>query len=865
MTPVLWWIIQELVSILVLVVLVSVACLALRNRPAWRHALWLVVLIKFIIPPVVSWPWSLSDVVDRVMPASNAEVASSLPVRTLPISSGGGTELPVDEKPPLVDGGAIVSGVDEEQASVFDDELIDRSADAASVMDSSTDSPSLVFDEAAMALTQWVLIGMWSVGCVFALAVQFRRLRRQGNIVCRGSPAPQPLVTEIERASREMNVRSVPATVVSETASPFLWCLGRLRLIWPETLAGKDALIRSRGMIAHELAHVRRRDHWVAWLELAVGVIWWWNPLFWFVRRKLRESAETACDAIALSVYEDRREYAEMFLEMSSTSGPLAPAQVLGVDTDTRACFERRIAMILSDRGSGTVSAWGVLLAFCVAAVFLPAWSLAQNSSASKNGASVGPTTIVNEAPRDASPDARGDAAKNNVESSPSTVIPEDTPVYGARDWAGWFANHARHRKQEDGTFPPVAFKYLRKHVIEDLAAEPNASGAAEARAWLEVTGADKNWVEDDFKSTVERIGKWKLSVIQRAMGNEEFASRCSPKKGRPATPDELRGISFGPAAENGLRIAWVFDPAKEQYAVGTTLKCRVIVHNSGSQPVQFLGTLDHLDGDWSIRNAAGKPIQIQHIPYSTVWLKPRLLPYQRYRLEPGHLVELVGQGIGIGKGDHSPSRTQIAIWRIIDARPGDTVRISVETDLVSGESDLSAMHRGMFCSRDEFPEEQARDWSGSLRSGEVKFNVVAADEPAEPAAELSERARVLGGKIPDGPLGMLMRWQPVDSSKEWDTDKSLWLRRIVLDMKAIKPGATRADLSKRLLSDGPTRTCKAHRYQHPKCPFVKIDVFFDVEDVLSVEDHLSKGKPNDKAIRIEGPFLDLTSNFQRW
>ena len=317
----------------------------------------------------------------------------------------------------------------------------------------------------------------------------------------------------------------------------------------------------------------------------------------------------------------------------------------------------------------------------------------------------------------------------------------EDPPKgYGPRDWAGWFANQVRYRKQKDGTFPSVAFKNLRKWVIDDLSAKPNASGAAEAHAWLEATSADKNWAEDDFKSMIERIGKWKLSVIQRAMGYEEFASRCFPKQGRPATPDKLRGISFGQAAENGLRVAWAFDPAKKEYAVGETLKCRVIVHNSGSQPIQFLGS-DIQDGDWSIRDAAGKPIKTKHLPYSNVFLHLKMLPYQRYRLKPGHMLELSGQGFGIGKGDHSASESRFAIWRIIDARDGDTVRISVETELGltegSAKSPFGGVERDHFYSRDEFPEEKASDWSGSLRSGELKFKVVAAsvEPPAAPTA----------------------------------------------------------------------------------------------------------------------------------
>ncbi len=304
-------------------------------------------------------------------------------------------------------------------------------------------------------------------------------------------------------------------------------------------------------------------------------------------------------------------------------------------------------------------------------------------------------------------------------------IASEETPKeYGPQDWGQWFINTVQYRKRKDGSYSSESFKHLRKWVIDDLSGEPNAPGAAEARAWLEATAPDKNWAEEDFQSLVERIGTWRLSVIQRALPDEGAAGRSFPKPGRPATADELRSISFGRAAENGLRIAWVFDPAKKNYAIGESLKCRVMLHNSGSQPVQFVAW-DVLDGVWTIRDATGKPIQSEDVDHRRFWNYPRMATYQRYRLAPGHVVEIHGKGIGIGEADHSAAKNQAAIWRIIHARAGDSVEISVETklDLVhrSGEFSFDGF------TVDEFPEEKARDWSGSLRSGEVKFNIVAA------------------------------------------------------------------------------------------------------------------------------------------
>jgi beta-lactamase regulating signal transducer with metallopeptidase domain len=71
----------------------------------------------------------------------------------------------------------------------------------------------------------------------------------------------------------------------------------------------------STAWFVHELAHGKRRDHGVVWIELAAGVIWWWNPVFWHVRSRLREQAELSCDAWVISALpHGRRAYAESLL-----------------------------------------------------------------------------------------------------------------------------------------------------------------------------------------------------------------------------------------------------------------------------------------------------------------------------------------------------------------------------------------------------------------------------------------------------------------------------------------------------------------------------------------------------------------------
>jgi len=359
MTATLWWLVQNSIAVAALIAVVWVACRLLPNRPALQHTLWLVVLIKFVTPPIVSWPWSVSDVGDRiaqfVTPIEN-EIKSSPP------------DISRSEHKSRFNNGSPVAAVPA---------VSDRTAKPVEAV---TRADSTI--GAATRLAPRLLLGLWLAGCVIALAVQLRRIVRYGAVVQRGRPAPPALVKEITGVAGRLGLRPVPAMVVPQIATPFVWCLGWLRLIWPEALSSDTDVVRCRGIIAHELAHVKRRDHWVAWLELIATCLWWWNPLFWYVRRQLRETADLACDAQALSVVPgaDRRAYAETFLELSRlVSQSQTPAPALGVSTGARRTIERRLSMILNERVKARTSAASLLFVAVLAIVSLPVWSLAES------------------------------------------------------------------------------------------------------------------------------------------------------------------------------------------------------------------------------------------------------------------------------------------------------------------------------------------------------------------------------------------------------------------------------------------------------------------------------------------------------
>ena len=98
-------------------------------------------------------------------------------------------------------------------------------------------------------------------------------------------------------------------------ASPFVFGVIRPRICLPENM---DAVSMSY-VIAHEEAHLRRRDHWWKPLGFLLLTIHWFNPVMWLAYILLCRDIELACDERVVKAYDDtqRADYSEALLECS--------------------------------------------------------------------------------------------------------------------------------------------------------------------------------------------------------------------------------------------------------------------------------------------------------------------------------------------------------------------------------------------------------------------------------------------------------------------------------------------------------------------------------------------------------------------
>lgn len=334
----LWWIGQDLAIVAALVAVVALACRVLRLRPVARHALWLIVLIKLLTPPMVVWPWAVHNPWEQKQALAVSRAPQHQPVY-------------VDEFEPL---------------------------EASTAVEGPAPAPvrtSKVAPSGPDALT--LLLACWVAGAILFSAVQLIRILRMVRYIRRGTGADGALERLVGDLAACVGVRPVRIVCLRQIASPMIFSIFRPVLLWPAALGGDFSEAAVRGLIAHELAHLKRRDHWTGWLELLAGCIWWWNPLYWFARHHLRENAELACDGWVVSTLpQGRRAYAQGLLAICETLSRRAhPLPALGAGTGGRAFLERRLTMILRDQVPLRLPRLGILgmmvLAFCA----LPAFS----------------------------------------------------------------------------------------------------------------------------------------------------------------------------------------------------------------------------------------------------------------------------------------------------------------------------------------------------------------------------------------------------------------------------------------------------------------------------------------------------------
>ncbi|OJW10566.1 MAG: hypothetical protein BGO49_22875 [Planctomycetales bacterium 71-10] len=315
--------------------------LALARRPAVVHALWILVLLKLVTPPLFEVSVGRFEVAG---PA--AEVAAFVPAEEADFE---GLEWAWADSPEVV---TLALAIDPAEAEGPEPWPID-------------------------AATAWKLLGgAWLAGSLATAALAGFRIVRFQRRLRDASPAGYAVEDEVAELSAEMGLRRPPLVdFIDARTTPMLWGLGvRPRLILPRMLwKGLDSRRRTL-LLTHELAHLKRGDHLLRFFELAVTVLYWWLPVVWWARKALRDVEEQCCDAWVVWMFpDDARAYAETLLDTVDFLNPGAePAPLLASGFGKVHHLRKRLTMVMKGTTPRTLGWKGSLGAITLAGALLP-------------------------------------------------------------------------------------------------------------------------------------------------------------------------------------------------------------------------------------------------------------------------------------------------------------------------------------------------------------------------------------------------------------------------------------------------------------------------------------------------------------
>lgn len=288
-----------------LIIFISGIDLLLRRWvwPQVRYALWFMVLIKLLLPPTFASPVSITSNLQPIAlkalghyhteqtplihDTTPSEAATTQAGSKLVLAGEGKTILPESES-------AIPKTNIKPNWQVF-------------------------------AMILWLL---GSLAILVFLIKKFSEIRKI-NKPRESQSSPDWFELLLIRSARRLNLQVIPNIIMTKKVnSPAIFGVIRPVLLLPTDFFHETSKKDAENILLHELAHIKRRDLLVKEFETFLTIIYWFNPLFWGVKKQLQHLRELCCDSTVANILQRKvKGYRSTLLETARRllAQPLEP------------------------------------------------------------------------------------------------------------------------------------------------------------------------------------------------------------------------------------------------------------------------------------------------------------------------------------------------------------------------------------------------------------------------------------------------------------------------------------------------------------------------------------------------------------
>jgi beta-lactamase regulating signal transducer with metallopeptidase domain/Tfp pilus assembly protein PilF len=349
-------------SVLIVILLAMDLILQKKVRATFRYWLWMLVLVKLVLPPTFSSPISFGSLAgDTLTTTKFQQPAQIISYESAAVEMG---EAEVIKTP-------VTSGIEAATAEGAQDFTDVPVSPGTIIPQSIPDNNTKVLSWQAIVLVVWAV----AAGAMVLLVIQ--RLFFILGLIRQAQPA-QGLLTETLEFCRKRIAMNLPVRlkVSANATSPAVCGLFRPVILVPQDIGPSLGVSHLRPVLMHELGHIKRGDLWVNLIQTVLQIIYFYNPLLWLANAVIRRIREQAVDEMVQVAMGTRaQDYPETLLNVAKLAfnRPALALRFIGV-VESKSQLHQRIKKMLNQPIPKTAKLGiaGLLIIILVGTALLP-------------------------------------------------------------------------------------------------------------------------------------------------------------------------------------------------------------------------------------------------------------------------------------------------------------------------------------------------------------------------------------------------------------------------------------------------------------------------------------------------------------
>ncbi len=267
---------QSLYSLILFPVIWGLVRCSRGKYPQWQHGLWLLILIRLVLPPDAAFTWSAGNLIQSYSP----QIVSG------PSSERFKTSFNFHDNQNV-------------PAVSFSNESLQGSKNTQTPVRHRTS----IFSSLSFGPFCFFAFCIWLTITTFLIVRFLQKRYRFWKIALNGEKLIDPDVLYLAEVWRKRLYirRKIVLKSDASNGSPFTIGLFRPFVVLPKHLLSPPGNSALESVLTHELVHVKRWDDFFITFQEILRIVYFFNPVVWYIMPRLTWTREASCDAAVLS------------------------------------------------------------------------------------------------------------------------------------------------------------------------------------------------------------------------------------------------------------------------------------------------------------------------------------------------------------------------------------------------------------------------------------------------------------------------------------------------------------------------------------------------------------------------------------